>query len=519
MKTTHTPGRERRFPQKLLAIPHELVCFVAFWAFAWLWYGEVFAMARGYSFFSSDPLLMRPVLDRALGGLWVMGRAWLNLFAYPWLGSAALAFLLAIGSWLFGKVAFLPRRWQAAQYLPAMAYLYYLTWQGLDAFVYAEPGRIAGIPFAAVAALLLLYPIVRWMTRRPRREDTPQPVWSKTANLLVPLLLLGGIMYYGQQKRPEVRATAHMQHLLDRQEWEAMARTAQEWEGSCRPVAAYHAIALLRTGHLLDDLFKVRYDFDPVKLTKRNGRPVDGLDIYEAEADFQSGLWQTAYRKDMELTVLDGVCTARLKRMVKCAILNGEANLALRYLQVLSHQPFERKFIRRYRTLALQPERIRDDKELAFIRDLRPDFDLFESFFISPLFIGFPLAKFQAENPVRREMSTAAALYTKNMPVFLGQASYYLRQPSFPPVVGDALGLAYANNQLGGMDARPLMPYTERLMAFTRDIGPADPLQVQDPGHTLFHKYRGFYPYYYFFGNRNLKPDARTPEKEKGGVN
>ena len=277
MKTTHTPGREHRFPQKLLAIPHELVCFVAFWAFAWLWYGEVFAMARGYSFFSSDPLLMRPVLDRALGGLWVMGRAWLNLFAYPWLGSAALAFLLAIGSWLFGKVAFLPRRWQAAQYL--------------------------------------------------------------------------------------------------------------------------------------------------------------------------------------------------------------------------------------------------DNKELAFIQNLRPDFDLFESFFISPLFIGFPLAKFQAENPVRREMSTAAALYTKNMPVFLGQASYYLRQPSFPPVVGDALGLAYANNQLGGMDARPLMPYTERLMAFTRDLGPADPLQARDPGHTLFHKYRGFYPYYYFFGNRNLKPDARTPEKEKGGVN
>ena len=89
MKTTHTPGREHRFLQKFLAIPHEFVCFVAFWAFAWLWYGEVFAMARGYSFFSSDPLLMRPLLDRALGGLWVMGRAWLNLFAYPWLGSAA----------------------------------------------------------------------------------------------------------------------------------------------------------------------------------------------------------------------------------------------------------------------------------------------------------------------------------------------------------------------------------------------------------------------------------------------
>ena len=500
----------------------ELVFFLSAWYFSSLWYGDVFMMAREYSFFSTNMSLMQFLVSQPVGLLWLMGRGLLSLFSFPWLGGLVLAGLLTAGSCLFGSLLRLPPRLHALQYIPALACMFRWVWQGFNAFIYTEPGRMAGLPVGILLLLCAATPVVFTFFRSRKKQcPTTAPADVRTGRLIAictTLLLTGGICLYGTQCRNYVRTTALLQRLMRQQQWGDMIRTAQAYDGSNRQVAAYHAIALHHTGRLLDDLFKIRYDFEPIALTGRNGLPTDGHDIYEADCDFHAGLLQTAYRKDMELNVLDRVCTARLRRMIRYAVMKEETNLALRYLHVLSQQPFETDFTDRYRAMLQNPELKSRDAELSFINRVAPAFDVFEGYLMQPPFIGYYVAMQQPANKEQRDAAMAAALYTRMMPFFLYHARSYRHGDALPATVGDALALAYVNGKLP--DTRPelLQPYMARVMEFTKDVGPTDRQPPSDPDHKLFDKYRGYYPYYYFFGNK-VKEKNTAPSQEKGEVN
>lgn len=515
MKTT---GMKTFFLRNYL-LPHEALFFLSAWCFSALWYGEVFLMAREYSFFVFDGMLMQDVLRQPWGYLWAVGRGCLTLFAYPWLGGLAVAALLTAGSYLAGRLLCLPSRLRALQYLPAAACLFWWTWQGFDAFVYTEPGKMLGIPLGATAllaaaALITCIPPLR---RCLRKKESPDAMGLAAALFAaVTLPFCAGL--YGAHARPYVRPTARLQHLLAEQQWDEMIRTAQAYEGSNRQVAAYHAIALHHTGRLLEDLFNIRYDFEPIKMTFRNGAPTDGHDIYEADCDLHAGLLQTAYRKDMELNVLDGIRTSRLKRMMKYALVKDETNLALRYLYVLSRQPFEGRFTNRYLPMAQSSQAAFADAELAFLRETSPTSDLFENYLMDPPFIGYYAALRQTANKIQADAATAAALYTKKMPYFLYHAEDYVRQGGMMPnAVGDALALAYANGKQPQSEPQWLAPYLERLTAFSRATGGKTDADTETR-HRLFDTYKGYYLYYYFFGNREPNEYGTHPNEE-GGVN
>lgn len=339
------------------------------------------------------------------------------------------------------------------------------------------------------------------------------------AAMAAALLLPACACLYGTYCRPYVRITARLQHLLRQQKWEQMIETAQAYEGSNRIVAAYHAIALHHTGRLLEDLFRIRYDFEPIAMTTPYGEPTDGRDLYEADCDLHAGLLQTAYRKDMEQTVSDGTCTSRLRRMIQYAIVKEEPNLALRYLHVLSRQPFEGNFVQRHRAMAQTPGGYTQDPALAFVRKTSPATDVFENLLMEPAFIGYYAALQKPANKEQLDAAMAAALYTKMMPYFLFHASTYPADGMPPTVLGDALGMAYVYRQTEGEPPERLRPYVERFKVFTQDMGPTGTSFPTDPDHKLFERYRGYYPYYYFFGNRNNTPDKNPTPKTQGGVN
>ncbi len=506
--------------KNLFHIPHEIAFFLAAWCFSALWYGEVFLMAREYSYFAFDSMLMRDVVGQPWGYLWAAGRAVLTIFAYPWLGGLAVAAILTCESYFAGQLLRLPSKWRALQYLPAAACMFHWTWLGFDAFVYAEPGKILGIPLCATVLLAVAALATGALTTRHRvgRAKSGHDTTGQAAALLTALLLPACAGLYDAFSRPYVRTTARLQRLMAAQQWDDMIRTAQAYDSSNRQVAAYHAIALHHTGRLLEDLFNIPYDFEPIKMTFRNGSPTDGHDIYEADCDLHAGLLQSAYKKDMELNVLDGIRTSRLKRMVKYALAKGETNLALRYLYVLSRQPLEGRFTSHYLALEQSPEAMHSDGELAFLRQASPTSDFFENYLMAPPFIGYYAALRQTDNKIQADAATAAALYTKQMKHFLYHAQKYVRQGGvLPNAVGDALALAYANGQLPQAESRRLAPYLSRLSAFTKDAEGKTDIGTDD-GLRLFKSYRGYYPYYYFFGNR--KPsESGTETTEEGGVN
>lgn len=502
---------------------HAMWFFVAVWVWASCWYGDVLVMAREYSFFAFDKLLMKPVWEQTYGSLWIAGRALLNLFAFPWLGGLVLSLLLTVISWLVGYLLRVPARWRWLQYVPAAVYIYVVTWMGFDAFVFREPGWLLGIPLCVAVILILQVVFLRSFSHRRLawiwkcRED--ETVSINALLVAVALLIPAGAAVYGSAGRSDVRLTAKLQRLMREQKWDEMAHAAEAWNGSSRQVAAYHALALVRNGRLLDDLFKVRYDFRPVHLVSRKGEPSMGREIYEADCNFHAGLIMSAYRNDMEQMTFDGIGTARLRRMIRYALLRHETNLALRYLLVLSKQPFEGDYVAYYRKLASNPDLVETDSELKAIGDMLPVEDQFEGSFVRPLFIGYYLGTKNIRSRGAYDVATAASLYARMMPLFCYRAVAYAKEGSYPPVVADAMGMLKvmqpeAVSAFSGIDMN-----AGRYVGFAKAFTGTDTLAVYQRAVGQFKNYSGYYPYYYFFGHPDVSDKSVKEEQEKGGIN
>ena len=522
-KMTGVKGIFRRFAGWCVVCPHAMLFFISVWLWAVFSYGDVLRMAREYSFFAFDRMLMSAVWEQPYGSLWIGGRAMLCLFAYPWLGGLAFSILLTLISWMIGALLRLPARWRWIQYLPAAGYLSVVVWMGFDAFVFREPGWLMGIPLCVALILALQLAFVRsfshrslcwpWMcqTDESRQVRLFLQVWG----LLLPL----AVAVYGGIARSDVRLTARLQRLMWEQKWDEMTKEAEAWNGSSRPVAAYHALALVRNGRLLEDLFRVRYDFKPLHLISRKGQPSEGREIYEADCNFHAGLIQSAFRNDMEQMTFDGIGTARLRRMIRYAVLRGEDNLALRYLYVLSRQPFEDKFTNRYQCMVQNPELFMKDVELQSIAAMQPLEDYFESAYMKPLFIGYYLGMRQAGCQTAHDVATAASLYARMLPLFCYRAAAYAREGHFPTVVADALGMIKASDphavsSFGGLDL-PAARYVE----FARTFAGTDTMEVYHRAIENYSSYLGYYPFYYYFGLPDPSLTQTDEKEEKGGVN
>ena len=79
IKSVNNNGKPLNETSKRLKLPavvkafmhcsHAMWFFVAVWVWASCWYGDVFVMAREYSFFAFDKLLMKPVWEQTYGSL------------------------------------------------------------------------------------------------------------------------------------------------------------------------------------------------------------------------------------------------------------------------------------------------------------------------------------------------------------------------------------------------------------------------------------------------------------------
>ena len=56
--------------------------------------GDVFRMAREYSFVAPDSVLMHGLWQQSFGSLWIVGRILLTLYRWPLVGGLLVALLL-----------------------------------------------------------------------------------------------------------------------------------------------------------------------------------------------------------------------------------------------------------------------------------------------------------------------------------------------------------------------------------------------------------------------------------------
>ena len=154
---------------------------------------------------------------------------------------------------------------------------------------------------------------------------------------------------------------------------------------------------------------------------------------------------------------------------------------------------------------------------MALIMELEPIHDSFENTYQQPTFMGYNLSLMEGRSKNALMNSLAVCMYTKLMPAFMLRTAPL--QGSTPPEnVADALCLMSAKDasimqKFSGLNYR----YGE-LRSALNDMKP----YLQDrPGNArmLFDRYKGYYPYYYFFGNLKATKKKKTDATSNAGVN
>lgn len=509
-----------RLPKTLPMIP---LAFLAFWLWATFYYDSVFRICREYSFWVPDAEQMSFVLDNSYGILWYVGRMFLQLFRYPWLGGLFLALILSLGSWLFGYCLRLPSKLRFIQYFPALTYVGIVTYHGLDLFFEAETGRILGIPFVVLLILTIWALMIRSFSRKkcPSLLFAPADETRATSflQLMIILIGMGAAIGFNELHRPYVRVITELMVRQYAQDWQGMQKLARaNAEQSNRPMAAYYAMALVHTDQIATRLYDIRLDYDTLHVHGMDHYANSANAIYVPEASYHAGLVQTSYHNCMEQLVMTGPTVRLLKLMTKCALMKTEWELAEKYLRILKDVPFEGDFCKKYGAMVRNIGALNSDVEMARIRLTEPMRDSFESQYQYPTFMGYNLALSEGRSINALNNSLAVCLYTKLMPDFMMRLAPI---KGTTPQENFADGIIICANKQAGFE-KEFSGLNFRIPRFQGFMNEIKPYLSDRPkyGKELFSRYKGYYPYYYFFGNlKATKKPKNVNQTSNTGVN
>lgn len=509
--------------QKKTLLPVLPLFMAAIWVWGTFYYGSVLHVSREYSFWAQDPRLMQFVLCQNFGPLRYVGRMLLQLYQYPWLGSLCLSFMLGMITWLTGYCMRLTPKWRPLQYVPALLCLAAITHQGLDLFFEAEAGYILGIPFVVLLVLGIWGVMIRSFSKKPTPALLRLPKDETTRQNLTALafvtLAFAAIIGYGEWQRPYVRVICQEMDLQYRQDWAGIERVARAHASqSNRPMAAYYAMALVHTGQITERMYDIRLDYDTLYLHGYGGQVNNGNSLYIPEGNYHAGFIEPCMHACMEQMVMTGPTPRLLKLLVKCALMRGEWLLCRKYLRLLRDVPFEQAFIAKYEPMVGNTEMVNADPEMARIRLTEPLHDCFENQFQQPFFMGYNLNLMETRSIEGLYNGLCVCLYTKLLPPFLDRTQSLMGSTP-PSIIADGLLLSEINHPGASQGYGNLDMRATRLQGFVQAV---QPYMKDRAGYAkeLFDKYKGYYPYYYYFGNLKATRKGYTGEAtSSSGVN
>ena len=517
--------------------PTPLLFFITLWAWAWGWWGDVLWTAHERSFFAFEPELVQHIWSKPYGSLWLIGRAILSLCAYPWLGALIFAVMLTgIACCLRYIVARHGTSYISHKrliidtlcYVPSLLWVLQLTCASFNAYFKAEPGRIFGIP-ALWLIIVALQAFLLWTFRRRRKAVQQQPTHPlKWAYALIPVLFIVLTTQFERYCRPWTRPTAQMERLYADEDWTGIREVALDNDRvTCRPMAAYYAIALVRQNAIMKNLFDIRFEYDSIHMYDYNGVLMNNTPYYVTECDLHAGLLQFAYHKAIEDMTVDGVTIHNLKLMTQITAMRHENKVCRKYLDILDRTIGTSDFTSRWRTYLADSLKMEADATVKSIRNLEPVHDGFESGYTDPAFLGYNLQLYEGRSQEALINSIAVCLYTKLVPPFLERAQYLTPDGIMQnQIIADALAMQIAKNP-DILKALPQLKMNQsRYQMFVqqlKNIGAVGGTEQRMPfADPLYETGRCYYPYYYFFGNLGAtRKDAaaRYGYGQKDGVN
>lgn len=413
----------------LLLIPVALVLLTDFDLGYWLYYlklrGHFFICVMGTSLAVALTWLYRVVPFR--NAFMVVAA----LLAYPvggFYGLLAIV-LMAVITWRIENLKLIHRVLTsvlALVLLVAVPLIYYrqvfyqaslenVWWQALPVYSETESFSHDYYPFVLLCVFLVVMALLYGRRMEPKfmRRN-----WQQTA---AQLLLTGAVVWgcwLGWYKDVTFHEEIRMTNCVDHMQWEEVLKIMRQHKGDpTRMMVMYKNLALFKLGRAGNEMYTYRdgaqkpnCDFD-LRMMQLNGR-----NIY-----LFYGLPNYCYRWCLEDGVEYGWRTEYLKFLVRCSLLNGEWQVARKYIDVLKQTRYHREWALQYEPLAVgeDMDAVKKHPELGPITRLMKGNDILASDqSLIEMFMLNTHAYRQTDDPVCAELVLLCALQLKDIRTF-----------------------------------------------------------------------------------------------------
>lgn len=271
--------------------------------------------------------------------------------------------------------------------------------------------------FVSLVAMAVFY-------KKNRDENIEKPRKWALSQLALLAVIVGSVWHFWY-KDENFHTELSMYRSAVSQQWEDILTTYRDHDAApSRTMWMMKNLGLARLGRQADEMYRYRNGDTPpnapfiARMTQAGGKF-----LY-----FNYGLVNYCYRWCMEDGVEFGWRAEHLIFMLKCSLLNGEMEVAKKYVDLLKKTKFYAELGEKYEAYINHPEIIQKDPELSVISHLMPpqnelssDQSLIEIFLINYF------AHRTSDDPVFQEQGMIFALQTKDIKTFWNQFYIYAK--------------------------------------------------------------------------------------------
>ena len=450
------------------------------------------------------------------------------LVGYPLFGIYALAAAVLMGIWtwrLTTKGESAVNTFVVLLSVGAIPLLYYrfvyhetnlinIFWTELPLYRVVNEHHIYYLPYY----LLLLFFIVMAVCYRPTQgvakpftDSHSQPKWawirSVAPSVLLFLLIAYGVFHFWY-KDENFHHELKMQRCIDRADWSGvMDEAARQQDEPTRAIVMMRNLALSRLGRQGSMMYQYRNGSKPaaapfgISMMQVFG----GILFY-----YQYGLLNYCNRMCMEMGVEFDWRPEYIKYMAKCAILEGDQQVARKYLGILRHTLFFDDWASQMESFVGNPHAIAQNAEFEPIthmfhyqNQLTSDQGLIEEFIMQQLAYST-----DTSDPYFQEQALLASLWVKDSRVFWARFADYVQLHP-----GKDMPICYqeAAYFFGSQEERNLsgVPFDQRVMdSYASFIQVASKYEEQEVSKVreILYPLFGTTFYYDYYLMSNLQP-------------
>lgn len=278
------------------------------------------------------------------------------------------------------------------------------------------------IPFILLFLSLVVMAIFYRKNRDEKVEKPMKWMFSQVAFLAIIVASVWHFWYKDENFHTELS----MYRSAVSQQWEDILTTYRDHDTApSRTMWMTKNLALARLGRQGDEMYRYRNGDTPpnapfiARMTQASGKF-----LY-----FNYGLVNYCYRWCMEDGVEFGWRVEHLIFMLKCSLLNGEMEVAKKYVDLLKKTKYYAELGEKYEAYIDNPTLIGKDPELSVISHLMPPQDeLTSDQSLIEIFLINYFAHRTSDDPVFQEQAMIFALQTKDIKTFWGQ--FYIYAPN-----------------------------------------------------------------------------------------